>query len=44
LNVLNHANFANPNTQNGSGTFGQVTSLAAGTQSRILQFALHLQF
>lgn len=44
LNVLNHANFANPNTQNGSATFGQVTSLAAGTQSRILQFALHLQF
>jgi hypothetical protein len=44
LNVMNHANFANPNTQNGSATFGQITSLAAGTQSRILQFALHLQF
>lgn len=44
LNVLNHANFANPNTQNGSATFGQITSLVAGTQSRILQFALHLQF
>jgi hypothetical protein len=44
LNVLNHANFANPNTQNGSATFGQITSLASGTQSRILQFALHLQY
>jgi hypothetical protein len=44
LNVLNHANFANPNTQNGSATFGQVTSLVSGTQSRILQFALHLSY
>jgi hypothetical protein len=44
LNVLNHANFANPNTQNGSATFGQITSLASGTQSRVLQFALHLQY
>jgi len=44
LNVLNHANFANPNTQNGSATFGQITSLATGTQSRVLQFALHLQY
>jgi len=44
LNVLNHANFANPDTRNGSGTFGQVTSLVAGTQSRILQFGLHLAF
>ena len=44
LNVLNHANFANPNTQNGSATFGQITSLASGTQSRVLQFALHLDY
>ena len=44
LNVLNHANFANPSTQNGSATFGQITSLASGTQSRVLQFALHLQY
>lgn len=44
LNVLNHANFANPDTRNGSGTFGQVTGLASGTQSRILQFGLHLAF
>jgi hypothetical protein len=44
LNVINHANFANPNTQNGSPTFGEITSLIAGNQSRILQVALHLQF
>jgi hypothetical protein len=44
LNVINHANFANPNTQNGSSTFGEITSLIAGNQSRILQLALHLQF
>lgn len=44
LNVINHANFANPSTTNGSKTFGEVTSLVAGNQSRIIQVALHLQF
>jgi hypothetical protein len=44
LNVFNHANFANPDTRNGSATFGQVTSLASGTQSRVVQVALHLEF
>ncbi len=44
LNVINHANFANPNTQNGSATFGQITSLISGNQSRIIQLALHFQF
>jgi hypothetical protein len=44
LNVINHANFANPDTRNGSATFGEITSLIAGNQSRILQLALHLQF
>ncbi|MGA8594697.1 MAG: TonB-dependent receptor [Bryobacteraceae bacterium] len=44
LNVLNHANFANPNTQQGSPTFGQVTSLVSGNQARIIQLGLHLQF
>jgi hypothetical protein len=44
LNILNHPNFANPNTQFGSATFGQVTSLVSGNQSRILQLGLHLQF
>jgi hypothetical protein len=44
LNVLNHANWANPNTQFGSALFGRVTGLQAGNQSRILQVALHLTF
>jgi hypothetical protein len=44
LNVINHANFANPNTSNGSPTFGQITSLVPGNTSRIIQVALHLQF
>ena len=44
LNFLNHANFANPDTRQGSATFGQITSLAGGNQSRILQLGLHLKF
>lgn len=44
LNLLNHANFANPDTRNGSATFGQVTSLVPGNQSRIIQLGLHLKF
>jgi len=44
LNVLNHPNFANPNTSYGSAAFGQITSLIAGNQSRILQLGLHLSF
>ncbi len=44
LNVLNHPNFANPDTRFGSATFGQITSLVSGNQSRILQLGLHLQF
>jgi outer membrane receptor protein involved in Fe transport len=44
LNALNHANFANPNTQQGSPTFGQITGLYSGTPARILQLGLHLSF
>ena len=44
LNVLNHANFANPDTRQGSATFGQITSLASGNQARILQLGLHYKF
>ncbi len=44
LNVTNHPNFANPNTQFGSAAFGQITSEVAGNQSRILQAGMHLQF
>jgi Carboxypeptidase regulatory-like domain/TonB dependent receptor len=44
LNVINHANFANPNTTNGGKTFGEITSLVPGNTSRIIQVALHLTF
>ena len=44
LNFLNHANFANPDTRQGSPTFGQITSLVSGNQSRIIQLGLHLKF
>jgi outer membrane receptor protein involved in Fe transport len=44
LNVLNHANFANPDTRQGSATFGQITSLVSGNQARILQLGLHYKF
>ena len=44
LNVLNHANWANPSMLFGSPAFGKVTTLQAGNQSRILQVALHLTY
>ena len=44
LNVLNHGNWANPNTLFGSQTFGRVTTLQVGNPSRILQVALHLTY
>jgi len=44
LNFLNHANFANPDTRQGSPTFGQIISLVTGNQSRIIQLGLHLKF
>jgi len=44
LNAFNTPDFANPNTQFGAATFGQVTALISGNQSRILQLGLHIQF
>jgi TonB dependent receptor len=44
LNVLNHPNWANPNTLFGNPLFGRVIGLQSGNQSRILQVALHLSF
>lgn len=44
LNLTNHANFNNPNTQEGSSTFGQITTLVTGNQARIIQLGLHLKF
>jgi hypothetical protein len=44
LNFLNHANFANPVVAQGNAAFGQITSLYAGNQSRIVQLGLHYKF
>jgi hypothetical protein len=44
LNVLNHGNWGNPGMLFGSATFGKITGLQSGNQSRILQLALHLEF
>jgi hypothetical protein len=44
LNILNHANFGNPDTRQGSPTFGEITSLVSGNQDRIIQLGLHVQF
>ena len=50
FNVLNHTEFANPDTTLTSGTFGQITSTTFGTgiaalqTQRILQLALRLMF
>jgi hypothetical protein len=44
LNLTNHANFALPDTRLGSPTFGEMTSLAAGNQARIIQLGLHFKF
>lgn len=45
LNLMNHPNFANPDTrQDVVGTFGEITSLMPGNQSRIIQLGLRLEF
>ncbi|HXX19302.1 MAG TPA: TonB-dependent receptor [Candidatus Acidoferrum sp.] len=44
LNVINHANLANPNTIFGNPLFGRITALQPGNQSRIIQLGLHLTF
>jgi hypothetical protein len=46
LNVLNHGNWANPNTLYSptNPNFGKVTGLQLGNQSRILQVALQLTY
>ena len=44
LNLTNHSNFANPNTQRGNPSFGQITALALGNQARIIQLGLRISF
>ena len=44
FNLTNTPNFAEPNTNLGSPTFGEITSTAIGSNPRLLQFALRLSF
>jgi Carboxypeptidase regulatory-like domain len=45
FNAFNHANFGNPNTQFGTGSFGKIIGLQSGTTgSRVLQLAGHYTF
>ena len=44
FNLTNTPNFAEPNTNLGSPTFGEITSTAVGSNPRLLQFALRLSF
>ena len=42
FNILNHANFGNPNTSMDSASFGQISSTTVN--ARLVQFALKLSF
>ena len=44
FNLTNTPNFAEPNTNFGSPSFGEITSTAPGSNPRLLQFALRLSF
>src|SRR5581483_5791128 len=44
FDVLNHAEFANPDTTPTDSTFGQISNTLALSPGRILQLALHLSF
>ena len=44
FNLTNTPNFAEPNNNLGSPTFGEITSTAIGSNPRLLQFALRLSF
>jgi hypothetical protein len=44
FNVFNHPNFAFPNSNINSPSFGQITALAGQEVSRVMQFSLRFQF
>ena len=44
FNLTNTPNFAEPNINLGSPTFGEITSTSTGSNPRLLQFALRLSF
>ena len=44
MNFINNPNFDLPNLNRGNASFGRITSIADGNQSRIVQFGLHFKF
>ena len=44
FNLFNHANFANPSATLGTGSFGNITALANGTNNRQIQLGAKLAF
>lgn len=44
LNFANHPNFGLPNQSRGTASFGRISSLIDGNQSRIIQLGLHYKF
>lgn len=44
LNFINRANFGNPAVARGNASFGRITTLAPGNQSRILQLSLTYRY
>jgi hypothetical protein len=44
LNFINNPNFDLPSLTRGNASFGRITSLIDTTQSRIVQFGLHIKF
>jgi hypothetical protein len=43
-NLPNHANFANPELRRGNPAFGRISSVLPGTNGRLLQYSLRLEF
>ena len=43
-NLPNRANFANPGNSRGSGDFGRITSILTGSNGRLVQLSLRLEF
>jgi hypothetical protein len=44
FNLFNHANFANPSATINTSSFGNITSLATGTNNRQIQLGGKLSF
>ena len=44
INLPNYPNFANPNQSQGSASFGRITSIAASSTGREVEFNLRLEW